>query len=74
MNSPNCIKCRTPMEPGFLLDNTHGGKTQSAWIEGEAVKSFWTGLDVKGRQKIPVATFRCPQCGYLESYARQAAM
>jgi hypothetical protein len=72
MTNPDCVKCRTPMELGFLLDNTHGGKTQSAWIEGEAVKSMWTGLDLKGRQKIVVTTFRCPQCGYLESYARQS--
>ena len=57
------------MEPGFVLDQTYGANTQSAWVEGPPETSFWTGLKLKGRERIPVRTFRCPSCGYLESYA-----
>lgn len=69
---PVCPKCRTAMEKGFVLDQTYGAMTQSEWIEGAPERSFWTGLKLKGHTRIPVSTFRCPACGYLESYARPA--
>ena len=69
---PQCPKCQTSMESGFVLDQTYGANLQSAWIEGEAERSFWTGVKLKGRDRIPVSTYRCPRCGYLESYARPA--
>ncbi len=70
--APTCAKCSALMEPGFQLDYTHGAMTQSSWVEGEPERSFWTGVKIKGHQKLPVTTFRCPKCGYLESYARSA--
>jgi hypothetical protein len=58
------------MEEGFVIDQTHGGKVQSEWAEGEPVSSFWYGgLKLKGRERHPIITFRCERCGYLESYA-----
>jgi hypothetical protein len=66
---PDCPKCGRVMEPGFLLDMTHGGMTQTSWVQGAPEKSFWTGIRIKGRTKLPVKTFRCTHCGYLESYA-----
>jgi hypothetical protein len=60
------------MQPGFVLDVTHGGSTQSSWIEGAPEWSTWTGLKLKGRTRLRVTTFRCPACGYLESYAPSA--
>jgi hypothetical protein len=60
------------MEAGYVLDLTHGGYAQDSWIEGAPEKSFWTGLKVSGHQRVPVTTFRCPHCGFLESYARLA--
>ena len=66
---PACPKCSTAMEPGFVLDQTYGANTQSSWIEGAPERSFWTGVKLKGRERIPLVTFRCPRCGYLESYA-----
>ena len=67
---PQCPKCAKTMEAGFVLDNTYGGVSQSAWVEGAPVPSFWTGIKVKEQQQVPVTTYRCPKCGYLESYAR----
>jgi hypothetical protein len=69
MPQPDCPKCGGAMEEGFLLDRTHGGVGASAWVAGVPEKSFWTGLKLKGRAQLPVATWRCRRCGYLESYA-----
>ena len=72
MNHPviNCPKCEGAMEEGFILD--HGDydmRRVNIWVEGEPVKSFWTGLKVKGKEQFKVKTFRCANCGFLESYA-----
>lgn len=66
---PRCQKCDARMEPGYVLDQAYGGMAQSAWVEGAPERSFWTGLKLKGRQRLPVTTYRCSRCGYLESYA-----
>lgn len=69
-HEPTCAKCGTAMEAGFLLDHqAHASGTQSAWIDGAPERSFWTGLKLKGHQRLPVTTYRCPKCGFLESYA-----
>lgn len=67
---PECAKCRGAMEPGFVLDHTYGATAQSEWVEGRPETSFWTGVRLKGRDRVPVTTYRCARCGYLESYAR----
>ena len=58
------------METGVLLDKGHGDALNTAeWLEGEPERSFWTGVKTKGRERLPVRTYRCVKCGYLESYA-----
>ena len=69
---PTCPKCSVSMDTGFVLDRTHGANAQETWVDGAPEPSIWTGLRVKGQQLIPVRTFRCPKCGYLESYARES--
>jgi len=72
--TPDCPRCRGRMEPGYVLDRSHGGSyTTQSWIEGEAEKSFWFGLKTGGREKFGVQTFRCEKCGYLEAYANAKA-
>jgi hypothetical protein len=58
------------MDEGFVLDQAHNFNAQSKWIEGPPTKSFWTGIKMKGRAVIPVTTYRCSKCGYLESFAQ----
>ncbi len=71
MRSNVCVKCQGTMARGFLLEQDANHRYQPAqWVEGEPVKSFWTGLTLKGRTKLPVETWRCGRCGFLESYAR----
>jgi hypothetical protein len=61
------------MEQGYLLDHTHSGQVAGEWVEGPPRPSFWTGVSLRGRSHIPITTWRCPTCGYLESYAVPAA-
>lgn len=68
--APRCAKCDVPTEVGFVLDNAHSGRVQSGWVEGPPERSFWFGIKLGGREQIPIMTYRCPRCGYLESYAR----
>ncbi len=66
----NCVKCEGFMEEGFIADRgDYEVKTVNKWVEGKPVKSFWTGIKVSGRQQIEIRTYRCANCGYLESYA-----
>ena len=60
------------MDEGYVVDRTEGGYLVSSWVEGQPEKSFWVGLRIKGRARLPVRTFRCRRCGFLESYAPSA--
>ena len=57
------------MEQCLVLDQTYGSTAQQEWAGGEPDYSIWTGLKLKGRERHRIITFRCEQCGYLESYA-----
>lgn len=67
-----CVKCGGEMEGGFILDNTYGARLQSEWVEGAPERSRWTGVKLTGKELLPILTFRCARCGYLESYAPPA--
>ncbi len=67
--STQCIRCHTQMECGLIADLTYGSYAQQHWYPGVPTPSIWTGLEVKREQAVAVTTRRCPQCGYLESYA-----
>ena len=71
MPASQCPKCGSSMEEGYLLESKHGNaRDTTRWVEGEPERSFWTGLKLKGHAMLPVETFRCKRCGFLESYAR----
>ena len=71
---PECPKCHHAMELGMIIDATQAGYVQSHWLQGAADPQTVFGLKtsaIKTRDKtqLTVTTFRCPKCGYLESYA-----
>jgi hypothetical protein len=68
--STDCPKCGGSMASGFVLGYGNGTKTPATWVEGEPVKTVWTGLNLRGRKQVPITTWRCGRCGYLESYAQ----
>lgn len=69
-----CLRCGGTMETGFVADKAHYSVpgTQK-WVEGPPEPSFWSGLRMKDREVIPVITFRCEKCGWLDSYAQAPA-
>jgi Domain of unknown function (DUF6487) len=68
-----CPECRGEMVVGFLPEYTRNRVMRSLWIEGVLKTSFWTGVDIKGKDVRAVVTWRCSDCGLLRSYAERAA-
>ena len=68
-----CPKCSGEMENGFMIEHGYGpGEQQVRWVEGKPIPRFWSrGVNLEGREPLPVTTFRCEGCGYLESFATQ---
>lgn len=64
------------MEKGFRIDYAHPDFVlkQERWTAGDPTPpTFWSGSEAGGSQQVgalKVVTYRCPKCGYLESYAR----
>lgn len=70
--SERCSKCGGTMEQGFIIDNSYAPeRIVSHWAAGAPRKSFWTGTKVPQDGLIPIGTYRCASCGYLEHYANQ---
>jgi hypothetical protein len=65
----SCAKCKAKMEEGFILDHSHTAMTVATWASGVPEKTFIGSMNLKGRQQVPLRTFRCTACGYVESYA-----
>lgn len=65
----DCPKCGGAMVEGFVVDKTDAGARVSSWVEGEPVKSMWTGVRLTGRASHRIRSWRCRRCGFLESYA-----
>jgi hypothetical protein len=58
---------------GFTLDMgsgdwSMGARHVSKWVPGAPIKSLLFKTWVP-RNALPIGTFRCDSCGYLESYA-----
>ena len=69
MRGSPCQRCSGSMEPGYQVDEGYGTKSVPKWVAGEPQKSIWTGLKLRGRERLEISTYRCRRCGYLESYA-----
>lgn len=70
---PKCAKCKSSMEPGFMLDMGYGRRYASRWVKGKPQsigKSFFHNvfgnISVKGREIYNIQVLRCSHCGYLE--------
>jgi len=67
MSEKKCIKCEKGiMEKGFVIDWTIGGAAQSQWAK--EISKFFRAPKGKAEK---VTTYRCMECGYLESYAEK---
>ncbi len=73
---PMCPYCEKDMERGFVLDFAHGAVVNSTWQPGAPEPKKLLGLktgsvQMKPDDMVAVTTYRCLDCGYLESYARR---
>jgi hypothetical protein len=58
------------MEAGFIPDLGEANMANTPqWTDGAPERSFWLGLKLRGKERIPITTYRCPRCGLLQSYA-----
>jgi hypothetical protein len=64
-----CPRCQGAMQEGFIIDENYGSRSAAAWHAGPPRKSVWVGLKIDRNDTLPIRTFRCTACGYLESYA-----
>ena len=75
--APECPYCEKEMERGFLLDFTRNAVINSRWQAGDPQDQKFFGLKTGGvklnkKRTLPVSSYRCSDCGYLESYAPSA--
>jgi rubredoxin len=68
-NTATCPKCQGQMERGYSLDYyiaSNMGFAQSEWGMSLPGKT----MSAKIPKTLKVFTYRCTNCGYLESYAK----
>ena len=65
-----CPKCNGDMVQGFVFEIDGALRKVDTWVEGAPQKSWFWSAEVPKEKCVPVGTFRCSACGFLESYAR----
>ncbi len=70
-NAPICPKCNGAMQDGFMVEYRQGTANPfiTRWAAGPPVKRSWWRSNTPAENQIPIITFRCIRCGFLESYA-----
>lgn len=63
-----CPKCKGGMIRGTILDQAPGDARLPQWAPIKRVIKTWFGVRVTA-DALPVETYRCSRCGFLESYA-----
>lgn len=64
-----CSKCSGQMQEGLVVDLNYAGILPSMWVE-PPTSSDTQHTMMDGKRKVKTITYRCPDCGYLDSYAR----
>jgi DNA-directed RNA polymerase subunit M/transcription elongation factor TFIIS len=64
-----CPKCQGAMEVGYALENQGWSYpfTYTSWVAGPIKGSYSTA---EAKPMLPIRSFRCTNCGYLEMYAK----
>lgn len=63
------------MTRGFIAERgSNISRFVAEWIEGEPELVRYQGtsgsnLEIEGRRKIPISSYRCDDCGFLEVFA-----
>lgn len=68
MRPHTCPKCHITMAEGFIASERGGIPAVSKWSEGKPKKGWWGNVRIPSKT-LPIATWRCQRCGFLENYA-----
>ena len=71
----NCPKCQSVMEEGYRVEWHGEFALAEKWYSGVPKDSDFFGLKtgmfkVEVEQGRPTVTYKCTNCGYLESYCK----
>ena len=66
----NCSKCNGQMEEGLVYDLNYKGAIPSMWVEDRAGAGGASGAVDNHKRKVKTITYRCSNCGFLDSYAK----
>jgi len=69
MNTIQCVKCGTAMEPGYIPDRNMGWYDPRKWFPGALRLTGLKGVAKNKSTPLHVISYRCSGCGYIESYA-----
>ena len=78
MKDPHlCSRCQTAMERGFVAEEGVTGHLVARWCAGQPTKGVLGGMgevdSKQHREGIPIASLRCPKCGFLEFFAQRSS-
>ncbi len=68
MRNKRCPKCQASMAEGFIPFEKGGFPRVLGWFAGAPKKGWWGTLNMPGKP-MPITTYRCAKCGFLEHYA-----
>ena len=71
---PKCRHCDVDMLMGFTLYIGRNGRGVSRWVKGLPDSDFFFGIKTRNKEQGQIQTFRCPECGYLENFARDVGV
>lgn len=67
----NCPKCGGTMTEGFMMGHVLGTTAfPEHWHPGVPQCNVFGGTQVEKEKLIPIRSFRCEQCGFLEQYTQ----
>ena len=58
------------MQQGVVVDVSYAGILRSMWVEDQAENSVIAGIPDHHKRKVNTITYRCLNCGFLDSYAK----
>jgi hypothetical protein len=64
-----CSKCSGEMQEGLVVDLNYAGILQSMWVQDQPGNGIGPGT-MDSKRKVKTITYRCSNCGYLDSYAK----
>ena len=57
------------MTVGVILNGLQGGQLMPCWVEGVPEQGIFGNLKLRNKRAVPVTSFRCESCGYVELFA-----